>query len=61
MKLDELGSFCWRHIDGKRTAGEIAQLFRGEFGASAEPAEERVGKFLSLLRREELARFPDLP
>jgi hypothetical protein len=61
VRLDPLGSFCWRHIDGNRTAGEIAALFRREFGEESEPAEERVGRFLQSLRREALVRFPELP
>ena len=31
VRLDEVGSFVWRRIDGIRTAGEIVEAFRGEF------------------------------
>lgn len=57
IRLDDVGSFCWRQIDGRRTAGEIAGALREEFGASVEPAEERLGKFIRQLQREELVSF----
>lgn len=60
IRLDEVGSFCWSQVDGRRTPWEIAKALRAEFGEAAEPAEERVGKFLKLLQREELVRFPEL-
>ena len=60
LRLDEVGSFCWRHMDGRRTAGEIADALRAEFGTTVEPAEERLGKFIRLLQREELVSFPEL-
>ena len=60
LRLDEVGSFCWRHMDGRRTAGAIAEALRAEFGESVEPAEERLGKFVRSLQREELVTFPEL-
>jgi hypothetical protein len=54
LKLDEFGSFCWLSMDGVRTAGEIASLLRNRFGSAAEPAEERLGRFIHMLQREEL-------
>jgi hypothetical protein len=60
LRLDDVGSFCWRHMDGRRTAGDIAEALRAELGASVEPAEERLGKFIQMLQREELVSFLDL-
>ena len=60
LQLDEVGSFCWRHMDGRRTAGDIAEALRTEFGDSVEPAEERLGTFIRSLQREELVEFPEL-
>jgi len=60
LQLDEVGSFCWRQMDGRRTAGDIAEALRTEFGDSVEPAEERLGTFIRLLQREELVEFPEL-
>ena len=59
IRLDDVGSFCWRHIDGRHTAGEIAEAMRAEFGESIEPAEERLGTFMRLLQREDLVSFVD--
>lgn len=56
LKLDELGSYCWRRMDDGVTALEIAAGARDRYGETIEPAEERVGRFLQLLLREELIR-----
>ena len=60
LHLDDVGSFCWRQMDGRRTAGDIAEALRTEFGDSVEPAEERLGQFVRLMQREELVTFPEL-
>jgi Coenzyme PQQ synthesis protein D (PqqD) len=60
LRLDDLGTFCWRQIDGHCNAWEIATAARREFGEAAEPAETRVGHFLRLLQREELVEFAEL-
>lgn len=54
LKLDAVGSFCWLRIDGVTTAGEIAQALSDRFGDEVEPAEERLGRFIRSLEREEL-------
>lgn len=60
LRLDELGSFCWRQMDGRRTAADIAMALRSEFGDAVEPAEERLGQFFRSMQREELVTFPEL-
>jgi Coenzyme PQQ synthesis protein D (PqqD) len=60
LRLDDLGSFCWLQIDGSRNAWDIASSARRKFGEAAEPAETRVGRFLGILRREDLVSFPEL-
>ena len=60
LRLDDIASFCWRQLDGRRTAGEIASALRAEFGDVAEPAEERLGHFIRSLRKEELVRLHEL-
>jgi hypothetical protein len=57
IRLDELGSFVWRHIDGQQTAAEIASLMRSEFGDAAEPVEERVGKLVQVMYREDFVKY----
>ncbi len=60
LNLDDFGSFCWLRMNGERTAGEIASLLRARFGNAAEPAEERLGKFIHMLQREDLVRLPEI-
>lgn len=58
LRLDEIGSFAWRQLDGARSVGEVAGVMRREFGERVEPAEERLGHFVRQLRREGLLGFP---
>jgi hypothetical protein len=58
IRLDELGGFVWRRLDGVRTVAEIAQRLREEFGEAVEPAEERTGQLIWVLRREGLVAYP---
>lgn len=58
VRLDELSSFAWLRLDGKRSVGEIAAEMRREFGAAAEPAEERLGLLVRQLRGEEFVAYP---
>jgi hypothetical protein len=58
IRLDEVGSFAWRHLDGERTVGEVAELLRKEFGEEVEPAEERLGHLVWLMRKEEFLVYP---
>ena len=60
IRLDDRGAFVWRHLDGVRTVGEIAQLARETFRESIEPAEERVGRLMLMFRREDLVAYPGL-
>ena len=48
--LDTMGSFIFRHIDGQRTVGAIAELVKAEFGREAEPLYERLVKYMQILR-----------
>lgn len=60
LRLDELGTAVWRRLDGRRTVAEVAAALREEFGAGCEPAEERLGMFLGMLRRERLIAYAGL-
>lgn len=57
VKLDPLGSFVWTHCDGRTTVNEIAERFRQKFGAEAEPAVDRVAKFIQHLYRGDCVTF----
>jgi len=58
IRLDERGSFLWHLVDGERSVSEVAEAMRGQFGEEVEPAEERVGQLIRMLRRERLLAYP---
>jgi len=60
VKLDDLGSEVWLLIDGKKRVSEIAKLLREKIGDKAEPAEERVSKFLTNLLYQKFIYFKEL-
>ena len=57
VRLDEVGSFTWRLLDGRHTVAEIAAALRTEFGERVEPAEERLGEMVRILQRGELVEY----
>jgi hypothetical protein len=57
IRLDEVGSSAWRAMDGERRVAEVADLLREEFGEEVDPAEERLGHFVLLMRREGLLGY----
>jgi hypothetical protein len=46
IRLDEVGTLVWRSCDGRTSLAEIARAMRVAFGDRAEPAEERLGRFV---------------
>ncbi len=50
IHLDELGSFVWRSIDGVRNVEALCELVESELGDMAHPTEERLVKFLEILK-----------
>lgn len=59
LRLDEVGSFAWRLLDGKHTVGQVSEALRERFGETVEPAEERLGHLVRLLRQEGLVAYPE--
>ena len=59
LRLDEVGSFAWQLLDGEHTVGQVAVAVRERFGEAVEPAEERVGHLVRLLRQEGLLAYPE--
>lgn len=57
VKLDTLGSFVWNHCDGKSSVNDIAAKMRKQFGDEAEPADDRVAKFIQHLYRGDCVKF----
>jgi hypothetical protein len=58
IRLDEVGTFVWRRLDGRSAVRQVAAELRARFGEQVEPAEERVGKLIRLLHRERLVTYP---
>ncbi len=52
LHLDPLGSFVWQNCDGEQSVMRISRQLRTEFGALAEPAEERTSRFIRILIKE---------
>ena len=50
IHLDEMGSFVFPLIDGKRTVLDIADLVGAHFGEAANPLYERLAKYMQILR-----------
>lgn len=57
ISLDEIGDFVWRKIDGKKHFSEIAGLMKSELGQKAEPVDERLQKFLTILSQNRFAEL----
>ena len=53
IDLDAMGSFIFRHIDGQRTVGAIAELVKSEFGKDAEPLYDRLVKYMQILHNNQ--------
>lgn len=58
IRLDEVGGFAWSHFDGRRTVAEVAELMVERFGEEVDPVEERLGRFVWVMRREGLLAYP---
>lgn len=49
IHLDEIGSFVWPILDGKKDIIELGEEVRTEFGEKAEPLYERLAKYFKIL------------
>ncbi len=52
VKLDQFGSFVWKHCDGVTPVADIGRKMKEQFGDSAEPIYDRIGAFLRKLEKE---------
>ena len=50
IHLEELGSFIWQNIDGKKNVKEIADLLHEKFGEKAEPLYPRISVYIKILQ-----------
>lgn len=54
IDLDEIGSFIWLAIDGKKNVGEITKIASKHFGDKIEPANERTELFINQMHKNKL-------
>lgn len=52
-RLDELGSFVWRQIDGKRSARKIVDAFAARYKVNRREAELSVVEFIKMLTQRQ--------
>ncbi len=57
IHLDEMGSFVWPFIDGKRNITEIGQLVKEYFGEKAEPLYPRLAQYFKTLESYGFVKF----
>lgn len=57
VKLDEIGSFTWRSLDGKTSFADVVRSLKDHFGEKVEPAEERLRMFMTILYRDKFVQL----
>ena len=58
IRLDEVGSFAWKQLDGERTVADVGDSLRDEFGDRVDPVEERLGHMIWIMRKEGFLAYP---
>jgi len=61
VNLDAYGSLVWTSIDGHRTVRDLGALLKERFGEEVEPLYGRLAHFLSLLERNKIIGYANLP
>ena len=61
VNLDAYGSTVWTSIDGKRTVRDLGMLLKERFGDTVEPLYGRLAHFLSLLERNQIICYANIP
>lgn len=61
VNLDAYGSAIWSAIDGKITVRELGEKLKTRFGEDVEPLYGRLAHFLSLLERNAIIAYANLP
>lgn len=49
LQLDQMGSFVWKLIDGKKTVKDIIRIFAQDYNVTTQEAETAVAAFLKTL------------
>ena len=59
IRLDDVGSFAWRRLDGDTKVRSLAGVMRDAFPDARDQLEERLGDYLKAMRRLEFISFPE--
>ncbi|ABK61989.1 PqqD family protein [Clostridium novyi] len=57
VHLDEIGSFIWRNIDGKKTVLNLCEVFMREHNVEQSEAINRTVYFLKILKNNKFIKF----
>ena len=57
IHLDEMGSFIWQKIDGKKNVFAIGKVVKKHFGENAEPLYERLAQYFGILESYGFVEF----
>lgn len=57
VKLDDVGSFIWKRLDGSKAFAEILSEMKIEFGERIEPAEDRLTQFFRVLHKDKFVEL----
>jgi hypothetical protein len=60
IRLDEIGSFAWRRLDGATRVRTLATAMREAFPDSCDELEKRLGAYLRAMRRLRIISFLEL-
>lgn len=60
IRLDEIGSFAWRRLDGATKVSSLAGVMRDAFPDARDQLEERLGQYLRALRKLRVITFRGL-
>jgi hypothetical protein len=61
VNLDAYGSHVWLRMDGHRTVRELGEGLKTHFGDTVEPIYGRLAEFLSLLERNRIIGYANIP
>jgi Coenzyme PQQ synthesis protein D (PqqD) len=59
FELSETAAFIWRHADGDRTVGGLAELLAAEYGIELDHALADVGELLQFFAENRLLYFAE--
>lgn len=59
VTLDDLGSFVWKQIDGRRSITAIGEMVEKAFGQDAEPVYQRLAEFVKMLSVHNFVKLED--